>query len=81
MVSIKPGVSADLIFESDETKHQVPRMQTMIHSVAEKRISVTDDTRDYRYPLDNGCLSLSWKQRGDNLRYGFWARLKGSQGL
>ena len=79
MVSIKPGVSADLIFESDETKHQVPRMQTMIHSVAEKRIILSQTTPPITdTPLGQRLLvTFLETNEGITLRYGFWARLKG----
>jgi hypothetical protein len=79
MVSIRPGVTADVIFEGDETKQQIPRMQSMVYSVEGKCVLLSQTT-----PL----ISNAWlgkrllvtfleANEGTSLRYGFWGRLKG----
>lgn len=79
MVSIRPGVSADLIFEGDETKQSMPRMQTMIYSVAERCMILSQTTPPIADARLGKRLLVTFLEasEGTILRYGFWARLKG----
>ncbi len=79
MVSIRPGMAAEIIFEGDETKHQILRPQTMIYSVAEKRIILSQPTPPISDTRLGKRLLVTFLERseGISLRYGFWGRLKG----
>lgn len=79
MVDIKSGMMADMTFEGDETKSQVPSRETIIYSVADTRIilsqtmpPLTDAQQGKRF-----LLTFLQKSKGPNPRCGFWAKLIG----
>ncbi len=81
MVSIKPGVTADILFEGDEAKPQISPLATMIYAVADKRLILSQSTP----PVSDNRLGKRFlitfleASEGKNNRYGFWARLKGME--
>ncbi len=74
MATIKPGISADIIFEGDESCHAI---QTTIHHVAGPRVILSPNTpltKDYQ--LGKRLLvSFLEKSEVGNDRYVFWAKL------
>mgnify|MGYP001378634425 CR=1 FL=1 len=79
MVSVRPGVTADILFEGDETKPQVSPLRAMIYSVTEKRLILSQTAP----PVSDARLGKRFlitflqESEGTIHRYGVWARLKG----
>ncbi|MHB8770746.1 MAG: PilZ domain-containing protein [Syntrophales bacterium] len=81
MVSIRPGVTADILFEGDEAKPQVSPLPAMIYAVTEKRLILSQATP----PVSDTRLGKRFlitfleTSEGKSHRYGFWARLRGME--
>ncbi len=78
MVDIRPGVMADIIFEGDETKNQIPRLQTIIQSIEERRMILAQTTPPVPEERRGKRLLVTFLETNDGIsvRYGFWAKLK-----
>jgi hypothetical protein len=81
MVSIKPGVAAEIIFEGEEMEHQISCPQTMICSVEGKRILLSQPTPPIAESRRGKRLLVTFLEtnEGISLRYSFWGRLKAFQ--
>jgi hypothetical protein len=79
MVSIRPGVAAEIIFEGDEAEQRIPCPQTMICSVEEKRILLSQPAPPISATRRGNRLLVTFLEadEGISIRYGFWGRLKG----
>jgi hypothetical protein len=78
MADIRPGVMTDIIFEGDETKNQIPRLQTIIYSIADRRMILPQTTPPVSKERQGKRLLVTFLEtnEGISIRYGFWAKLK-----
>ena len=79
MVSVRPGVAAEIIFDGDESEQRRPCPQTMICSVEEKRILLSQPTPPIADAWRGKRLLVTFLEtdEGISLRYAFWGRVKG----
>ncbi len=78
MVDIRPGVMAGIMFEGDETKSQISPLQTIIYSIAERRMILAQTTPPIAPERRGKRLLVTFLEtnEGVSIRYGFWAKLK-----
>ncbi|MHB9097669.1 MAG: PilZ domain-containing protein [Syntrophales bacterium] len=78
MVDIRAGVMVDIIFEGDETKNQIPRLQTIIYSITDRRMILPQTTPPVSKERQGKRLLVTFLETnaGVSIRYGFWAKLK-----
>jgi hypothetical protein len=78
MADIRSGVMADIIFEDDETNNQIPRLQTIIYSVADRRMMLSQTAPPVSKEMQGKRLLVTFLETNEGVsnRYGFWAKLK-----
>jgi hypothetical protein len=78
MVNVRPGVMVDIIFEGDETKNQIASLQTIIYSIADRRMILPQPTPHVSAEKKGKRLLVTFLEtrEGVTTRYGFWAKLK-----
>lgn len=78
MAEIRAGVMVDVIFEGDETKNQIPRLQTIIYSIADRRMILPQTIPPVPKERQGKRLLVTFlvTNAGVSTRYGFWAKLK-----
>lgn len=78
MADIRAGVMVDIIFEGDETKNQIPRLQTIIYSITDRRMMLPQTTPPVSKERQGKRLLVTFLETnaGLTVRYGFWAKLK-----
>ncbi|MHB8909627.1 MAG: PilZ domain-containing protein [Syntrophales bacterium] len=78
MVDIRAGVMVDIVFEGDETKNQIPRLQTIIYSIADRRMILPQTTPPVSKDRQGKRLLVTFLETnaGVTIRYGFWSKLK-----
>jgi hypothetical protein len=79
MKTIEPGMIADVIYEGDETKSQVPSLKTVIHAIKDRRIILSQTEPPITTALKGKQFLITFLERSDRRtsRYGVRARLIG----
>ncbi len=77
MATIEPGIIVDIIFAGDETKNQIPSLQSIIYDTKDRRLILSQTTPPITDAGVGKKLLVTFidKNDGTSPRYGFWAKL------